>query len=84
MLATPVDLWPELLELLFFGVGSVALSGVGLYLEEVALDIVRAGHPKLGAWVALMGVMAFYFGPYLMGYTEFRPRLTRLRRGDHA
>lgn len=79
MRIAPLELWPELPELLFFGVGSVALSGVGIYLEEIALEIVRSGQLTLGVWVAFMGVMAFYFGPYLMGYTEFRPRLARLR-----
>lgn len=73
-----IEFLPQLAELLFFGVGATLLTGVGLYLERFALTLVEAGQPKLGAWVALMGVMAFYFGPYLMGYDEFRTRLRSL------
>lgn len=69
----------ELVELLFFAVGAVVLSGVGIFLEEFALATIQGGEPLLGAWVALMGLMAFYFGPYLMGYEEFRTRLAAFR-----
>jgi hypothetical protein len=71
---------PELADLLFFGLGSVLLTGVGVYVEEIALATVQAGKPELGAWFAVMGAMAFYFGLYLMGYREFRTRLGALRR----
>ena len=73
------ELLIELVELLFFAVGTVVLSGVGIFLEEFALATVLGGEPLLGAWVALMGLMAFYFGPYLMGYDQFLPRLAALR-----
>jgi hypothetical protein len=74
------ELLAELLEVLFFGVGTVALSGLGVYLEEFALATVSTGKPLLGAWIGLMGLLAFYFGPYLMGYDELRPRVAALRQ----
>ena len=80
MLATLLELWPAFLELFFFAVGTVLLSGVGLYLEEFALETAAGGQPALALWLAVMGAMAFYFGVYLLGYTEFRPRLHRLRQ----
>jgi len=79
MFATLLELWPTLLELLFFAVGTVFLSGVGVYLEEFALETAAGGQLALAVWLAVMGAMAFYFGLYLMGYTEFRPRLHRFR-----
>ena len=80
MTSAILGLLPELVELLFFGLGSVLLTGVGVYVEEIALATVQAGKPELGAWFAVMGAMAFYFGPYLMGYDELRPRIAALRR----
>lgn len=74
------ELLVELLEVLFFSVATVVLSGVGVFLEEFALATVSTGEPLLGAWIGLMGLMAFYFGPYLMGYDELRPRIVALRR----
>jgi hypothetical protein len=68
----------ELAATAFFGVGAVVLSAVGVYLEQFGFGLVSAGQPKLGAWVCLMGLMAFYFGLYAMGYHEVRPRLREL------
>lgn len=73
------ELLLELLEIGGFAVGTVVLSAVGVYLEELSIETVAAGQPKLALWLAAMGALAFYFGPYLMGYTELRPRLARLR-----
>lgn len=74
------ELLVELIEVVFFAIGTAVLSGVGVYLEEFALSTALTGEPLLGAWIGLMGLMAFYFGPYLMGYDELRPRLALLRR----
>ena len=78
MNTTLLELLPELLELLVFGAGSVGLSVAGLYIERVALATVESGHVKLGAWLAFMGAMAFYFA-YLMSTDKFRPKLDDLR-----
>ncbi|MFW5918551.1 MAG: hypothetical protein ACOCR0_03605 [Haloferacaceae archaeon] len=80
MMRIEPELLIELVEILFFAAGTVALSGVGVVLEEFALTTALTGDPLLGAWVGLMGLMAFYFGPYLMGYDELRPRVAALRR----
>ncbi len=74
------ELLVELVEVVFFAIGTAVLSGVGVYLEEFALSTALTGEPLLGAWIGLMGLMAFYFGPYLMGYDELRPRVALLRR----
>ena len=74
-----LGLLPELLELLLFGVGSVGLSVAGLYIEQFALATIESGNVKLGAWMAFMGAMAFYFA-YLMSTDKFRPKLAAVRR----
>ena len=79
MNTTLLELLPELLELLAFGVGTVGLSMFGLYIERFALATVESGHVKLGAWLAFMGAMAFYFA-YLMSTDKFRPKLAVVRQ----
>lgn len=79
MLELIVELAPELAALGFYGLGTLALSALGVVLEEVGLGFVSSGQPKLGAWVMFMGLMAFYFGLYAMGYNDFLPRLRALR-----
>ena len=74
-----LELLPELFELLLFGLGSVGLSVAGLYIERFALATVESGNAKLGAWIAFMGLMAFYFA-YLMSTDKFRPKLAAVRR----
>jgi hypothetical protein len=74
-----LGLLPELLELLLFGVGSVGLSVAGLYIEQFALATIESGNVKLGAWMAFMGAMAFYFA-YLMSTDKFRPKLAAVRQ----
>ena len=69
----------ELLELALFGIGGVGLSIAGAYLERVALVTAESGQPKLGAWIAFVGVMAFYFA-YLFGTDKFGPKVAALRR----
>ena len=75
MLAELLELLPELLGLGFFGLGTVALSAAGVYAERVALATVQSGQSALGAWIAFMGVMAFFFA-YLMATDKLRPRLS--------
>jgi hypothetical protein len=79
MNSTLLELFPELLELLAFAFGSVGLSVAGLYIERLALTTAESGQVKLGAWMAFMGAMAFYFA-YLMSTDKFRPKLAAVRR----
>jgi hypothetical protein len=73
-----VEMLPEVVELLVFGVGSVALSLAGAYLERVALLTVESGQSKLGAWIGFVGLMAFVFA-YLLATDKFRASLARFR-----
>jgi hypothetical protein len=71
-----VETVPELAAILFFAVGSGGLSTLGVYLEELALETLATGETFLALWFAGFGVMAFYFGLYLFGYTELLPRVS--------
>ena len=75
MLAELLELLPELAELTFFGLGTVGLSVAGAYAERAALATIQSGQSKLGAWMAFMGAMAFFFA-YLMATDKLRPRLS--------
>ncbi|MDS0299619.1 hypothetical protein NDI76_12790 [Halogeometricum sp. S1BR25-6] len=72
---------PELVEVLLFGIGTVLLSGVGIYAERFALSMVEGGQLGLGAWAAVMGAVAFGFA-YLLATDQFRPRVAELLGSD--
>lgn len=71
-----VETVPEVAAILLLAVGSGVLSTVGVYLEELALETLATGETFLALWFAGFGVMAFYFGVYLFGYTELLPRVS--------
>lgn len=71
-----VETVPEFAAILFFAVGSSALSTLGVYLEELALQTLATGETFLALWFAAFGLLAFYFGLYLFGYSELLPRLS--------
>ncbi|MFB6161420.1 MAG: hypothetical protein ABEJ61_09635 [Haloferacaceae archaeon] len=73
-----LELLPEVVATLLYGVGALVLSGVAVVLEHVGLRTAVAGQPKLGVWIALFGLVAFYFGAYAMGYHDFLPRARAL------
>ena len=79
MLELLVEVAPELAAVSLFGLGATLLTVAGVLIERFALALVESGNVKLGAWAAFVGAMAFYFGPYLLGYHETRPRLRRLQ-----
>lgn len=70
-----VETVPELAAILFFAIGSSALSTLGVYLEELALQTLATGETFLALWFAVFGLLALYFGLYLFGYSELLPRL---------
>lgn len=65
-------------ELLFYGTGSLGLSAAALYAESFAVATARGGHPKLGAWAAVMGAVALAFA-YLLATDKLRPKLSEVR-----
>ncbi|MFB6096840.1 MAG: hypothetical protein ABEJ74_05585 [Haloferacaceae archaeon] len=79
MSAALLELLPELLELAFFGLGTVALTVFGAYVERFALVTAQAGSAKLGAVVGLIGAVALYFA-YLMATDKLSPKVAQLRR----
>lgn len=73
-----VELLPDLLELLVFGVGSAGLSLAGAYIERFALLTVQHGNLGFGAWAIAMGAAVLYFA-YLLGTDKFHPKLREVR-----
>jgi len=78
MTKPPLEVLPELAEILVFSIGTSLLSTLGAYLELLAVDALSAGQLTFGLWLCLLGGVAFYFGLYAMGLTELLPRLRRL------
>ncbi|WP_224448040.1 hypothetical protein [Haloprofundus salilacus] len=78
MLESVLELLPEFFSVLFFASGAAVLSTAGVYIEQLAFETMAAGDTTLALWLAVIGLMAFYFGPYLMGFTEALPRGRRL------
>ncbi|MUW15085.1 hypothetical protein GJ633_10765 [Halorubrum sp. CBA1125] len=73
------ELLPELLELLFFGVATLGLSLLGVYIEGFALASVRSGDLMLGLWAGSIGVVALAFA-YFTGTDKFAAKLRDLKR----
>jgi len=63
---------------MLFGIGSLSLSIGGVWIERTAFLTVQGGQSTLGGWVALIGILAFYFA-YLMFTDKFIPRIKILR-----
>lgn len=76
MIALVAEMLPELLVIAFFATGAGILTTVSIYLEELGLETLATGDPLFGVGVMVVGALAFYFGPYLMGYSRLRPRVT--------
>jgi len=72
-----VELLPEVLELVFFGLGSLLLAGAGALIERFAVLTVLGGQLALGGWIACFGMIAFYFA-YLLFTDKFYPTLASL------
>lgn len=74
-----LELLPGVIELLFYGVGSLGLSAVGVYIEAFAVATAQGGQPKVGAWAAVMGLVAFAFA-YVVATDKFRVKLAEVGR----
>lgn len=74
-----VELVPELLELLVFGVGVSALAVGGGYLERFALLTVQSGDVALGLWAVVPGAVCLAFA-YFLTMDRLVPTLSRIKR----
>ncbi|WP_101295213.1 hypothetical protein [Halegenticoccus soli] len=75
------ELLSELVAVVLLALGTGTLTTVGLYLERLSFEAFTSGRVTFALWVAGMGALALYFGPYLMGYTELLPRIRALAAG---
>lgn len=74
-----LDLLPELLELLVFGLGAAGLSVAGAYIERFAVLTYQHGDPTVGLWAVVPGVVCLAFA-YLLVTDKFVPKLLSVRR----
>lgn len=65
-------------EILLLAAGTSVLSTVGIYIELLAVGELVSGDLVLGLWLGLFGGVVLYFGLYVIGFGEFRPRLRTL------
>jgi len=76
---TPLlDLLPELLELLVFGLGTLGLSLAGAAIERFAVLTYQHGDPMVGLWAVVPGVVCLAFA-YLLATDKFLPKLRAVR-----
>lgn len=71
----------EAVEVLLIAIGSSILSTFGFLLEGRALDAFSGGDVALAGWFLFMGLIALYFGVYLLGVGELLPRLKAVTVG---
>lgn len=73
-----VDLLPELLELLVFGLGAVGLSLAGAAIERFAMLTYQHGDPMVGLWAVVPGAVCLGFA-YLITTDKVLPKLRTVR-----
>jgi len=78
MKSSLLELAPELLELAFFAVSSVALTVAGALIEQFALTTAQSGDLKIGLWAAVIGTVALYIA-FLLMTDKFTAKLAMIR-----
>ncbi|WP_340098223.1 hypothetical protein [Salinibaculum salinum] len=80
-----LELLPEVVELVIFGVGTVALSLASAYMELYALATAQSGNTTLGLWAGVVGVVLLAFA-YLVGTDKFAVSVREFRQttGDQS
>lgn len=73
-----LELVPEAFSLVAVALGTLGLSGVGVYLEELAFATLADGQTGLGVWLVWVGAVALY-GAYQLATRELEPRLRAQR-----
>lgn len=56
-----LEIFPELLELVAFGLTSAGLSVAGLYIEQFALSSAQTGKIGLAVWATVIGCVVLAF-----------------------
>ncbi len=74
-----LELLPELVEVVIFGVGTVVLSLASAYMELFAIATVQGGDMKLGLWAGVVGVVLLTFA-YLVGTDKFAAKVRKFRQ----
>ncbi|QLG28553.1 hypothetical protein HUG10_13805 [Halorarum halophilum] len=59
---------------LLSAVGTVGLTGLGVYFEHVGQVEFAAGHTEYAAVHFVLGLLALVWGLYLCGYEVFLPK----------
>jgi hypothetical protein len=75
MLETALELLPEVVSLALVALGTVTLSGLGVYAEELGAAAMAEGQLGLGLWFVVVGAVALFAGGYQLGYRTLLPRL---------
>ncbi|MEF8786308.1 MAG: hypothetical protein V5A45_10280 [Haloarculaceae archaeon] len=65
-----LELLPEMVELVIFGIGTVVLSLASAYIELFAFATAQSGNTTLGLWAAVVGVVLLAFA-YFLGTDKF-------------
>ncbi|MFC7097502.1 hypothetical protein [Halobaculum marinum] len=67
-------------EYAFVAFASVALTGIGVHFERAAAVAIQTA-PETAAVDGVIGLLALFWGLYLVGYKQFLPRTRRLIDG---
>lgn len=74
-----IELIPELVELVFFGLSTAVLSLAGTYLERFAYITLQSGNQTIGTWAAVMGAVILAFA-YFLGTDKFITKIQDFKR----
>ncbi|QZP39263.1 hypothetical protein [Halobaculum magnesiiphilum] len=74
-----LEILPELLELVVFGLGSAGLSVAGLYIEQFALTTAQSGQTLLAGWAAVIGCVVLVFA-YLLATDKAAKSYVKVKR----
>jgi len=74
-----LELVPEVIELVIFGLGTVALSLASAYIELFALATAQSGDAMLALWAGVVGVVLLAFA-YFLGTDKLAAKVREFRR----
>jgi len=74
-----VEILPEMVELVFFGLSAVGLSLFSTHFGEIAFISAQNGELTFGVWAGYMAIVMLLFA-YLIGTEKFIPKLAELKQ----